>query len=137
MEKIAPEPIFERELWRENPDVNSPVIYSTENNSIAIRVDGFLILRTVMEWHELGRRSIGCTCNPPFNTPESNCPVHTKNYLFAEVKALCNHCGGSMVYIRGRYPKQEKRLVCPTCATERLETINELSDKNYGVAVQS
>lgn len=48
----------------------------------------------------------------------------------------CNICGGELVMIRGRYPKEDKRQVCPTCNTERLEQINEISSKLYGVAMQ-
>lgn len=48
----------------------------------------------------------------------------------------CNICGGKLVLIRGRYPNSDKREVCPTCATERLEQINELSSNAYGVAMK-
>lgn len=47
---------------------------------------------------------------------------------------LCGICGGRMFFIRGRYPKQEKREVCPTCAVEKLEQIREISDPDYGRA---
>lgn len=46
----------------------------------------------------------------------------------------CNVCGGEMVLIRGRYPKEDKRYTCPTCVTERLEQINEISSNHYGKA---
>lgn len=49
-----------------------------------------------------------------------------------EQEAGCGICGGKLVLIRGRYPKEERRLVCPTCNTERLEQINEISSKTYG-----
>lgn len=48
----------------------------------------------------------------------------------------CNICGGELVLIRGRYPNEDKRQVCPTCNTERLEQINELSSNAYGVAMK-
>lgn len=49
------------------------------------------------------------------------------------VKSLsCNICGGLMVEIRGRYPKDERRMVCPTCATEKLESIFNLASPFYG-----
>ncbi len=48
----------------------------------------------------------------------------------------CNVCGGKTVWIRGRYPKEPKRKVCPTCLQERLETIHEMASKDYGVAAQ-
>lgn len=49
----------------------------------------------------------------------------------------CGCCGGKKVYIRGKYPKQDKRLICPTCAYERLEQINEISSSNYGQAYKN
>ena len=49
----------------------------------------------------------------------------------------CGICGGQMVYIRGRYPHTEcKRLVCPTCAVERLEQIREIAAPDYGQAFE-
>ena len=33
----------------------------------------------------------------------------------------CEWCGGSFFEIRGRHPKQPRRLVCPTCLQEKLE----------------
>jgi len=51
-------------------------------------------------------------------------------------KGSCGCCGSQMVEIRGRYPYDTKRRVCPTCCAERLDQIREISDKNYGVASQ-
>jgi len=48
----------------------------------------------------------------------------------------CGICGGKMVQIRGQYPKDGERRVCPTCCYERLEQIRQIADKNYGVAMQ-
>lgn len=53
----------------------------------------------------------------------------------SEIKG-CNVCGGELAYIRGRYPKEDKRKVCPTCTYERLEQINEISSKHYGETSQ-
>ena len=47
---------------------------------------------------------------------------------------MCNICGGELVFIRGKVPHSDYRQVCPTCNTERLEQINEISSKFYGVA---
>lgn len=44
----------------------------------------------------------------------------------------CNCCGGELVFIRGKYPKDEQREICPTCAYERLEEIHRISDADYG-----
>lgn len=49
----------------------------------------------------------------------------------------CRVCGSKMVWIRGKYPSEEKRKVCPTCAQERLEQIHDISRKDYGQAYQS
>jgi len=47
-----------------------------------------------------------------------------------EVKGLgisegggCEVCGGSLVMIRGKHPKEPDRKVCPTCAVEIIESI--------------
>lgn len=42
------------------------------------------------------------------------------------VNPRCNLCGGKQTLIRGRYPKTESRLICPTCSYERLEQINDI-----------
>lgn len=39
------------------------------------------------------------------------------------VNAGCEVCGGKLVYIRSQYPKGKRRKVCPTCATETLESL--------------
>ena len=44
----------------------------------------------------------------------------------------CPVCGSSMVYIRGRNLNSDKRLICPTCAVERLENISEIASPEYG-----
>jgi len=49
----------------------------------------------------------------------------------------CGICGGRTVEIRGRYPHDPKRNVCPTCCAERLDQIREISDQNYGVTSQA
>lgn len=46
----------------------------------------------------------------------------------------CNVCGSKLVYIRGKYPKSKKRKICPTCAYERLEQINQISSESYMIA---
>lgn len=43
----------------------------------------------------------------------------------------CNICGSEKVGIRGKYPKDEKRQICPTCAQERLEQIQEITSEHY------
>lgn len=53
-----------------------------------------------------------------------------------EVIKGCNVCGTALVLIRGRHPGCDKREVCPTCATEKLEQINQMSDPDYGKTSQ-
>uniref|UniRef100_A0A6H1ZWB8 Uncharacterized protein n=1 Tax=viral metagenome TaxID=1070528 RepID=A0A6H1ZWB8_9ZZZZ len=65
-----------------------------------------------------------------------DCPQCLGTGLAAPSKDICGICGGKQVKIRGRYPKTSDRLVCPTCCQERLERINHISDKNYGIACQ-
>ena len=48
----------------------------------------------------------------------------------------CSVCGGKLVKIRGRYPKDPEREVCPTCLAEKMDMIHEMSSKEYGVAHQ-
>ena len=48
----------------------------------------------------------------------------------------CPICGGKLVEIRGRYPGDAKRSVCPTCLQERMESIRDVSDSAYGLACQ-
>ncbi len=44
----------------------------------------------------------------------------------------CQMCGGQMVRIRGRFPTDDKRTVCPTCLADRLDNIREISSPEYG-----
>ena len=49
----------------------------------------------------------------------------------------CGVCGGQLVNIRGRYPRTEKREVCPTCLAERMDQIREVSSPDYGKSAQN
>lgn len=42
----------------------------------------------------------------------------------------CWKCGCRMVFIRGRYPGDDDREVCPTCQADRLEIITETANPN-------
>ena len=46
----------------------------------------------------------------------------------------CGVCGSVLVMIRGKYPGDDKREVCPTCLKERMEQINDMSSSTYGQA---
>ena len=46
----------------------------------------------------------------------------------------CSVCGDKLIYIRGRNPGDDNREVCPTCLSEKMDMIREISDKNYGQA---
>lgn len=62
-----------------------------------------------------------------------------RDYCYAnnQKRKNCDVCGAEMTLIRGRYPKTDKRWVCPTCLAERMDNIAELSDKNYGRAYKN
>jgi hypothetical protein len=47
-------------------------------------------------------------------------------------KSKCGICGGLQVLVRGRYPGDSKREVCPTCLAERLDQISDISARHYG-----
>ena len=49
----------------------------------------------------------------------------------------CDICGGRMVYIRGRHPEMDNRLVCPTCIAETLDDIKSRLRDDYGRAYQA
>jgi len=38
----------------------------------------------------------------------------------------CPICGGRLVEIRGRYPGDKKRKVCPTCLQERMDEMADV-----------
>jgi transcription initiation factor IIE alpha subunit len=48
----------------------------------------------------------------------------------------CGVCGDGLVYIRGRYPHEDRRLVCATCLQERFERIHDETSPDYGKAGQ-
>lgn len=62
--------------------------------------------------------------------------IFEKSYESAEGNR-CGICGGVTTEIRGRHPKDDKRNVCPTCCAERLDQINEISSRHYGVAMSA
>jgi len=45
----------------------------------------------------------------------------------------CPVCGCKLVTIRGKHPGDPKRVVCPTCLADRMDTIRDMSDPNYGI----
>lgn len=49
----------------------------------------------------------------------------------------CDICGGKMVYIRGRHPGMDNRIVCPTCMAEMLDDIKSRLRDDYGKAYQA
>jgi hypothetical protein len=60
-----------------------------------------------------------------------------KSHTVEDKKEGCGTCGGELATIRGKYPGTDKRKVCATCNTERLEQINEISSTNYGKACKN
>jgi transposase-like protein len=69
--------------------------------------------------------------------PQLNIGAVSGSLLTLKRSTGCGICGSKMVYIRGKYPKDKKRKICPTCAYERLEQINEISSRDYGKCYQS
>lgn len=78
-----------------------------------------------------------------FKEEGEDCVILYKSTLDAVIAELeereesakgCSVCGGAMVFIRGKYPKSPKRQICPTCACERLDRINDIIQQNYGMA---
>ncbi len=56
------------------------------------------------------------------------------NECASESKPItCGICGGATVTIRPRVPMEGPRLVCPTCLADRMDDIQEISGKMYGV----
>ena len=63
-------------------------------------------------------------------TAEANANTVLGVPLLLEHKG-CNCCGGKLVFIRGKYPTDKERKICPTCTYERLEEIHRISDADY------
>lgn len=59
---------------------------------------------------------------------ESQCSVVNSDDL------LCSFCGGKLTEIRGRFPDNPKRKVCPTCLQETIESIRDRISPDYGKA---
>lgn len=49
----------------------------------------------------------------------------------------CSICGGRMVFIRGRHPGMDNRVVCPTCMAEKLDDIKDRLRGDYGQVMQA
>ena len=45
----------------------------------------------------------------------------------------CPVCSGKLTAIRGKYPGDPQRHVCPTCLQERMDMIRDMSNPDYGV----
>jgi len=45
----------------------------------------------------------------------------------------CPVCGSKKVFIRGKYPGDSKRKICPTCAQERLEDLLDRNDPDKNI----
>ncbi len=58
----------------------------------------------------------------------------TEVYVEKLQPAGCHVCGGRLVEIRGRHPKDDRRKVCPTCLASRIDQIQEIADPSYGRA---
>jgi hypothetical protein len=90
-----------------------------KSESLTVAVDQLYSL--YQEGREEGIRQVGKWIKFPYR----------KGMVSVTVKGLgtskgggCEVCGGKLVYIRGQYPEMKKRKVCPTCATEIIESLN-------------
>lgn len=108
--------------------VGDKVIYNTPTSKGSATINGFQVENNKM-WamgRNLGIATIDLLEKSEQPKEEPKPPID-----------YCGICGGKLCYIRGRYPDHDKRKVCPTCTTEKLEQISEIADKNYGHTSQS
>lgn len=92
-------------------------------------------------WYLQGDAAICCSCHLPKVRPQHKQEVLGVEQNYDEPfehddMATCDGCGGRVVWIRGRYPKDGRRRACATCAQEKLESIRELLEPRQGQAVQ-
>ena len=65
------------------------------------------------------------------------CGEHNVSASGSNELLCCDICGGKMVYIRGRHPGMDNRIVCPTCMAETFDDIKSLLRDDYGKAYQA
>jgi hypothetical protein len=96
----------------------------------------YVVQRYTREIH--GVRLWLATTRMLFRKPmnDSTTPPAPPDKVEAMVGPFCQTCGSKTVMIRGRYPRDPEREVCPTCLAERMDTIREVADRDYGRAYQ-
>lgn len=55
------------------------------------------------------------------------------NFLTKNTKKRCKRCGEGLAEIRGKTPKDPRRIICPCCTMERLEALElniEINESN-------
>lgn len=95
------------------------------HDEIVVAVKPILPPETVKLWQE--------ACQKMRSQP----PVIEKMLDLPKNFTGCKVCGAKQVMIRGKFPGQPDREVCPTCATEKLEDFLERQSPDYGKAVQN
>jgi len=109
----------------------------TVNERVLAGIMNELRLFPTTEVEILNRPSIQNYFEKYTNYTPTTQPKEEDKPVIIEDNDRCGICGGEMVYIRGRYPNTDKRKVCPTCTTERLEQISDLCSPEYGKAYQN
>jgi len=57
-------------------------------------------------------------------------PVSPPNNLVTlDAGTSCPACGGDMITIRGKYANSDKRIVCPACLADCMDTIRSIVNK--------
>ena len=64
--------------------------------------------------------------------PIKDFPLKFVEWLDESEEETCKFCGSAKVSIRGKYPNEPDRVICPTCAQERLELVLEAPEKLKG-----
>jgi len=54
-----------------------------------------------------------------------------------KTKNKCPECGEKTVIIRGRFPRSNRRIVCPACLADRLDSIAEIASPYYNLAKEN
>lgn len=73
----------------------------------------------------------------PVPMPPLPPPLPLSDNLGIRIPESCGVCGGKMTYVRGRFPMDDKRHVCPTCLADRMDLIREYCNPEYGRAFTS
>lgn len=72
----------------------------------------------------------------PKGTAKHKAGEKAKQFFKEELEIItdgnCNICGSVKIKIRGRYSREPKRSVCPTCIVEKLEYMTQNFNERIG-----